>query len=63
MRRIVADSGEDDVGDIAGAAFEIAAEVSFRCGGAAAQFALDDTDDDAPLAGDENAGGFCASWP
>ncbi len=56
-----------DVSSIAGAAFEVAAaEVSFSLqvsddwfdGGAAAQFALDDTEDAALLAGDEDATGI-----
>src|SRR6202021_3447450 len=55
---VVADGGEDDVGGIAGAAFEVAAaDVAFGLevsddgldGGAAAQFALDDTEDAALL--------------
>jgi hypothetical protein len=58
----VADGGEDDVGGLAGAAFEeAAAEVTFGLqvshdgldGGAVAQLALDDTEDAALLAGDE----------
>jgi len=56
---VVTDCGEDDVGSIAGAAFEIAAsEVTFGLqvsddrldGGAAAQLAFDDTEDAALLA-------------
>lgn len=56
--------GEDDVSRIAGAAFEVAsAEVTIGLqvsddgfdGGAAAQLALDDTEDAALLAGDEDA--------
>ena len=64
---VVADGGEDDVGGIAGAAFEVAAaEVAFGLqvsddgldGGAAAQLALDDAEDAALLAGDEDAAGI-----
>jgi hypothetical protein len=60
----VADGGEDDVGRIAGTAFEVAAaEVTIGLqvsddgfdGGAAAQLALDDPEDAALLAGDEDA--------
>ncbi len=60
----MADSRDDDVGGVAGAAFEIAAaEMTFGLqmsddrlnGGAAAQLALDDTEDAALLAGDEDA--------
>ena len=63
----MADGGEHDVGGIAGAAFEVAAaEVTFSLevsddrldGGAAAQLALDDTEDAALLAGDEDATGI-----
>jgi hypothetical protein len=63
----VAHGREDDVGGIAGAALEVAAsEVTFRLevsddgldGGAAAQLALDDTEDAALLAGDEDATGI-----
>ena len=63
----MAHGGEDDVGGIAGAAFEeAAAEVTFGLqvsydgldGGAAAQLALDDTEDAALLAGDEDATGI-----
>ena len=59
----MADGGEDDVGGVSGAAFEVAAaEVTFGLqvsddgldGGAAAQFTLDDTEDAALLAGDED---------
>jgi len=59
----VTDGREDDVGRIAGAAFEVAAaEVTIGLqvsddgfdGGAAAQLALDDTEDAALLAGDED---------
>lgn len=32
-------------------------------GGKVAQFALDDTEDAALLTGEEDAAGFCASWP
>ena len=69
---VVADGGEDHVGCIACAAFEVAAaEVAFGLqvsddgldGGAAAQLALDDTEDAALLAGNEDTTGFCASWP
>ena len=58
------DGREDDVGRIAGAAFEVAAaEVTIGLqvsddgfdGGAAAQLALDDTEDAALLAGDKDA--------
>jgi hypothetical protein len=61
---VVADGGEDGVGGIAGAAFEIAAaEVTFRLemadhrldGRAASQFALDDAEHAALLSGDEDA--------
>ena len=60
----MADGGEDDVCGVALAAFEMAAaEVTFGLqvsddgldGGAAAQLALDDTEDAALLAGDEGA--------
>src|SRR5881227_3069797 len=60
---VVTDGREDDVGRIAGAAFEVAAaEVTIGLqvsddgfdGGAAAQLALDDTEDAALLAGDED---------
>jgi hypothetical protein len=63
----VADGGEDDVGGVSGAAFEVAAaEVTFGLqvsddgldGGAAAQLALDGTEDTALLAGDEDAAGI-----
>ena len=63
----MAHGGEDDVGGIAGPAFEVAAaEVTFGLqvsddgldGGAAAQLALDDTEDAASLAGDEDAAGI-----
>jgi len=58
----VADGGEDDVGGVAGAAFEIAAaEVTFGLqvaddglDGGAAQLAPDDTEDAALLARDED---------
>ena len=58
---------EDDVGGITGAAFEVAApEVAFGLqvsddgldGGAAAQLALDDTEDAALLARDEDTTGI-----
>jgi hypothetical protein len=58
---------EDDVGSVACAAFELAAfEVPLRSsstndgfdGGAAAQLALDDPEDAALLAGDEDAAGI-----
>ena len=63
----MADGGEDDVGSVAGAAFEVAAaEVTIGLqvsddgfdGGAAAQLALDDTEDAALLAGDEDSTGI-----
>ena len=63
----MADGGEDDVGGVSGAAFEVAAaKVTFGLevsddgldGGAAAQLALDDTEDAALLAGDENTTGI-----
>ena len=63
----MADGGEDDVGGVAGAAFEIAAaEVTFGLqvaddgldGGAAPQLAPDDTEDAALLARDEDAAGI-----
>lgn len=63
----MAGSGEDDVGGIAGAAFEVApAEVTFGLqmsddgldGGATAQLALDGAEDAALLAGDEDATGI-----
>jgi hypothetical protein len=63
----VADAGEDDVGGVAGAAFEIAAaEVTFGLqvaddgldGGAAPQLGPDDTEDAALLARDEDAAGI-----
>jgi len=62
----VADGGEDDVGGVAGAAFEIAAaEVTFGLqvaddglDGGAAQLAPDDTEDAALLARDEDAAGI-----
>jgi hypothetical protein len=63
----VTDGGEDDVGGVSCAAFEIAtAEVTFGLqvtddgfdGGAATQLALDDTEDAALLAGDEDAPGI-----
>ena len=57
---------KDDVGGIAGAAFEIAAaEATFgiQVSDDGAQLALDDTEDAALLAGDEDATGFCTLWP
>ena len=63
----MAHSGEDDVGGVSWAAFEVAApEVAFGLqvsddgldGGAAAQLALDDTEDAALLAGNEDAAGI-----
>ncbi|MCP1854751.1 hypothetical protein ACVI1L_004500 [Bradyrhizobium sp. USDA 4516] len=69
---VVADGREDHIGGIAGAAFEVAAaEVTIGLqvsddgfdGGAAAQLALDDPEDAALLAGDEDPAGICASWP
>jgi hypothetical protein len=60
----VADGAEDGVGNIAGAAFDIAAAemaVGFQVsdhgldGGAAPQFAFNDAEDAALLAGDEDA--------
>ena len=60
----MSDSGEDGVGSVAGAAFEIAAaEVTFGLevadhgldGGAASQLALDDAEDAALLSRDEDA--------
>ena len=63
----MADGGEDDVGGVAGAAFEVAApEVAFGLqvsddgldGGAAAQLALDRTEDASLLAGDEDTTGI-----
>ena len=63
----MADGGEDDVSRIAGAAFEVAAAEVTIClqvsddgfdGGAAAQLALDDTEDATLLAGDEDATGI-----
>jgi hypothetical protein len=64
---VIADGGEDDVGRIAGTAFEVAAAevtIDFQVsddgfdGGAAAQLALDDTEDAALLARDEDATGI-----
>ena len=61
---VVADGGEDDVGGVALAAFEVAAAemaVSLHVadhgfdGGAASQFALDGAEDAALLTGDEDA--------
>ena len=63
----MSDSGEDDVGGVSCAAFEVAAtEVTFWLqmsddrldGGAASQLAFDDAEDAALLAGDENATGI-----
>jgi hypothetical protein len=63
----VAHGRENDVGGVSCAAFEVAAaEVTFGLqvsdhgldGGAAAQLALDDTEDAALLAGDEDAAGI-----
>lgn len=63
----MAGGGEDDVGGVAGAAFEIAAaEVTFGLqvagdgldGGAAPQFAPDDTEDAALLARHEDVAGI-----
>jgi hypothetical protein len=68
----VADGGEDDVGGIADAAFEItAAEMTFGLevsddgldGRATAQLALDDTEDAALFWSEmKTRPGFCASW-
>ena len=64
---VVTHGREDDVGSITGAAFEVAApEVAFSLqvsddgldGGAAAQLALDDTEDAALLARDEDTTGI-----
>ena len=61
---VVSDGGEDGVGGIAGATFEIAAaEVAFGLhvadhgldGGSTSQFAFDDAEDAALLARDEDA--------
>ena len=63
----MADGGEEDVGGVSGAAFEIApAEVAFGLqvpddgfdGGSASQLAFDDAEDAALLAGDEDATGI-----
>ena len=65
--KVVADGGEDDVSRVAGTAFEVAAaEVTIGLqvsddgfdGGAAAQLALDDTEDAALLARDEDSAGI-----
>jgi hypothetical protein len=62
--QVVADCGKDGVRGVAGAALEVAAAevtVGFHVsdhsfdGGAAPQFALDDAEDAALLAGDEDA--------
>ena len=64
----MADRREDDVGGIAGAAFEVAAAemtLGFQVSddgldaGAAAQLALDDTEDAALLAGDKDRINSC----
>ena len=63
--KVVADGGEDSVGGVAGAALEMAAaEITLGLqvtitvdGGAAAQLTLDDTEDTALLAGDEDPAG------
>ena len=54
--KVVADGGEDSVGGVAGAALEMAAVITVD-GGAAAQLTLDDTEDTALLAGDEDPAG------
>ena len=68
----MSDSGEDGVGSVASAAFEIAAaEVTFGLevaaqrfdGGAASQFAFDVAEHAPLLAGDKMRRGFSVSWP